>query len=112
VTTNAAVIPAGSKAASTAACSLAASKAAGDPAFGSTSPIGHGWVDGSGSALLTTTGLNATSVLPIGRATQPWLPTCFATRTTPFGIVTWTVRAARSTFGAPSFARSSYGATK
>ena len=57
VTTNAAVISAaGSNAASTACFTFAASSPAGSGSVGSTSPIGQGCVEGSGSALLTCIG--------------------------------------------------------
>jgi len=49
-------------------------------------------VFGSGRFGLTIDGLKATSVLPIGSVMQPWLATCFAVCTIPFGIVTSTVR--------------------
>ena len=84
----------------------------GRAARGSRSPIGQGCVFGSGRALFTIEGLKNTSVLPIGSVMHPWLPTCFATRTVPLGIVTSTVRFSRSIFGVPSLARSAYGAVK
>ena len=71
VTTNAAVMPAGSKAASTACCSLALSIPAGRSPFGTTSPIGHGCVFGSGRALFTIDGVKNTSVFPTGSVTHP-----------------------------------------
>ena len=112
VTRNAAVIPAGSNAASTAWPTLALSTLMGHGSFAGASPMGHGCVFGSGSALFTTMGVKFTSVFPIGSATQPWLPTCFAMRTVPLGIVTKTERLRRSIAGVPSLARSSYGAVK
>jgi hypothetical protein len=61
VTTKAAVIPsAGSKAASTAAATFSASSSAGKGSSESTSPMGQGWVEGSGRALSTATGLKYT----------------------------------------------------
>ena len=72
---------------------------------GSRSPIGHGVVFGSGTFGVTTDGVKNTSVLPIGSVMHPWLPTCFAIRTVPFGIVTSTVCFCRSIFGVPSSVR-------
>src|ERR1700694_3779855 len=113
VTTNAAAIPAaGSNAASTASFSLAASMASGGGSFGSTSPIGHGWVDGSGNLLFTATGVKLTEFLPIGSVTQPWLPRYLAVRTTPDGSVMCTALLVRSMIGFPTFARSGYGPVK
>ena len=72
VTTNAAVIPsAGSNAASTACATLSASIADGNGSSDSTSPIGHGALDGSGSVLSTSTGVKDTESTPIGKVTQP-----------------------------------------
>ena len=113
VTTNAAVSSAGfSNAASTACLIFAASSGAGSGSFGRMSPIGHGCVDGSGSLLLTCVGVKFTSFFPAGSVTQPWLPRYFAVSVTPFGIVTLTVFAARSTTGLPTFARSAYALVK
>src|SRR5262249_10761871 len=96
VTRNAAVIPAGPTAAWTAWRTFAWPTLAGLGPFIGASPIGHGCFFASGSALFTTMGVKCTSVSPILSATQPWLPTCFATRTVPLGIFTETVRWMRS----------------
>ena len=112
VTTKAAVIPAGSNAASSAASTLALSTPAGHGSFDGLSPIGHASDAAGGSALFTTSGLNSGSVFPTGSATQPWLSICFASRTVPFGIVTATERFALSIFTALKSARDSYGAVK
>ena len=107
VTTKAAVISAaGSKAASKACVTFAASSSGGMGAFGSTSPIGHGCMDASGSVLLTSTGVKLTELFPTGNVTHPWLPTYLAVRVTPFGSLTCTALAARSIMGFPAFARS------
>ena len=75
VTTKAAVIPAaGSKAASTACFTLAMSSAAGGGSLGSTSPVGHGCVAGSGSRLLTRIGRKLGESWPTGSVTHPWSP--------------------------------------
>ena len=72
VTTKAAVIPSGgSKAASTACFTLAASSSAGSGSLGNTSPMGHGCVDGSGSCLLTVMGVKLTAFFPIGKRHTP-----------------------------------------
>src|SRR5947199_8461261 len=58
VTTKAAVIPAaGWKAASTAARIAAVASACGRGSVGSTSPIGHAWVEGLGRSLAARIGL-------------------------------------------------------
>src|SRR5262245_29016560 len=74
VTTKAAVnASGGSKAASTAALSFAASISGGSGSFGSTSPIGQGSVPASGNWLFTATGVKWTALSPSGSVTQPWL---------------------------------------
>src|SRR5262245_60381513 len=102
----------GSNAASIACLSLVASISGGNGSSDSTSPIGHGWVEGSGSRLATFAGVKFTDVWPTGSVTQPWLPKYLAVRVTPFGSVTWTAFAARSMTGLPSLCRTSYGAVK
>ena len=62
--------------------------------------------------LFTATGVKLTSVFPIGKATQPWLPRYFAVRVTPLGIVMCTALLARSMTGLPTLARASYGPVK
>ena len=107
VTTKAAVIAAAdSKAASTACFTLAASSPAGSGFLGSTSPMGHGCVDGSGSWLLTWIGVKFTESLPTGSVTHPWSPRYRAVRLTPFGSVTCTALAVRSITGFLTLARS------
>ena len=89
VTTKAAVSSAaGSNAASTACFTLAASISGGSGAFGSTSPIGHGCVKGSGSLVFTSIGVKSTELFPTGSATHPWRPRYLAVSVTPFGSVT------------------------
>src|SRR6516225_9813670 len=78
----------GSNAASSACLSLVASIAGGNGSSDSTSPIGHGWVEGSGSRLATFAGVKFTDVWPTRSVTQPWLPKYLAVRVTPFGSVT------------------------
>src|SRR6516162_1193275 len=86
VTTKAAVkASCGSKAASTAALSFAASISAGGGSFGSTSPIGQGSVVESGNWLFTATGVKWTMLSPGGNVTHPWLPRYLAVRVVPFG---------------------------
>src|SRR6266571_958099 len=100
VTTNAAVIPeGGSNAASTACLTLVPFISGGRGSLGSTSPIGHGCVEASGSLLLTPTGLKYTESLPVGSVTQPWSPRYLATRFTPLGSETVTVLFVRSMAG-------------
>ena len=113
MTTNAAVSSAAfSNAASTARLIFAASSGDGSGSFGRTSPIGHGWVAGSGSLLFTCVGVKFTVVWPRGKVTQPWLPRYFAVSVTPFGIAMLTVFAVRSIIGLPTLARSEYGLVK
>src|SRR5262249_61424453 len=91
VTTKAAVmLAAGSNAASIACLSLVASISGSNSSSDSTSPIGHGWVEGSGSRLATFVGVKYTDVWATGSVTQPWLPKYLAVPGTPFGSVTWT----------------------
>ena len=78
----------GSKAASTAALSFAASISPGSERFGSTSPMGQGKVSAFGNLLFTTTGVKWSANSPGGSVTQPWLPRYLAVRVTPFGSVT------------------------
>src|SRR5438876_10885483 len=88
VTTNAAVKESAvSNAALTACLSFVSSISFGSGCVGSTFPMGHGWVDASGNALLTARGVKFTEVFPTGSVTQPWLPRYFAVRATPFGKV-------------------------
>src|SRR5215470_10470415 len=88
VTTNAAVIESVvANAALTAWWSFASPISFGSASVGSILPMGHGWLAGSGSALLTATGVKFTDVLPTGSVTQPWLPRYFAVRVTPLGSV-------------------------
>ena len=85
---------------------------AGSGSVGSTSPIGHGCVDGVGQrALRRLTGVKLTASLP-DRQRDASLARRGTARcaSTPFGSVTCTALAARSITGLPSFARSSYGA--
>src|SRR5262249_3743927 len=113
VTTKAAVMLAdGWKAASIACLSLVASISGGNGSSDSTSPIGHGWVGGSGSRLATFAGVEVTDHRPTGRVTPPWPPKYLAVRVTPFGSVTWTAFSVRSMTGLPSLCRTSYGAVK
>ena len=94
VTTNAAVMPAGgSKAASTAWATSAASSTGGSGSSVNTSPIGHGIEAGSGSALATGTGVKRTALSPSGSATHPCPPTYCAVRVTPLARVRWTALA-------------------
>src|SRR4030095_15931482 len=91
VTTKAAVkVSDGSKAASTAFLSFAASISLGSGSFGSTSPTGQGAGSASGNLLFTTTGVKWTEDSPTGSVTQPWLSRCLAVRVIPFGSVTRT----------------------
>src|SRR5215813_4477721 len=113
VTTKAAVMLAdGSNAASIACLSLVASISGGNGSSDSTSPIGHAWVEGSGSQLATFAGVKFTDLWPTGSVTQPWLPRYLAVRVTPLGNVTRTALLARSMTGLPSLPRISYGAVK
>jgi hypothetical protein len=68
--------------------------------------MGHGWVDASGKALLTATGVKFTELFPLGSVTQPWLPRYFAVRVTPFGSVMCTAWLMRSITGFPTLVRS------
>jgi hypothetical protein len=79
---------------------------AGNGVLGSTSPIGQGWVDGSGSALLTSSGVKKTSSRPGGSVTQPCEPNWRAVSVGPPGMAMRTSRFARSTTGLPTFLRS------
>src|SRR5260370_30140340 len=72
VTTKAAVMAAtGSNAASTARRSPVVSRPDGSGSDGKTSPVGHGWVEGSGSRLLIRTGAKLTDCLATGSVTHP-----------------------------------------
>src|SRR5713226_260222 len=75
VATKAAVISAaGSNAASTACFTFAASTSFGSGSFGSTSPIGHGSVEASGSLLFTSIGVKFTEFFPTGSVTHGQVP--------------------------------------
>src|SRR5262245_35127495 len=102
----------GSNAASIACLSLVASISGGNGSSDSTSPIGHGWVEGSGNRFATFAGVKFTDAWPTGSVTQPWLPKYLAVRVTPFGSVTWTAFSARSMTGLPSLWGTSYGAVE
>ena len=54
-----------------AAVSLAELISGGSGSFGSMSPIGQGWVAGSGNRLLTATGVKLTSLFPVCSVTHP-----------------------------------------
>lgn len=74
-TTNAAVYPSGfANAASTARPSFTVSISAGRGALGSTSPIGHGIVDASGSVVVTRTGVKNSESRPGWWMMHPWSP--------------------------------------
>src|SRR5260370_37982611 len=71
-TTKAAVMAAaGSNAASTARRTPVVSRPDGSGFDVKTPPVGHAWVEGSGSRLLTRSGAKATDCLPTGRVTHP-----------------------------------------
>ena len=91
----------------TACLSFVASISGGSGSSRGTSPMGHGWVEGSGSRLTTLTGVKIADSRPIGNVTQPWLPRYLAVRVTPFGSATWTAFSTRSMAGLPSLPRTS-----
>ena len=113
VTTNAAVIPSvGSNATSMARPSFFVSSPGGSGSSDRTSPMGHGWREGSGNVLAISTGMKNTSSSPIGRVTHPWSPLSLAVRMTPFGSVRCTRRRSESMTRLVTWARCSYGALK